>query len=188
MGRSPYGRRLLSFTLIVLTQIGSPAGVHLLDDAPPRAQVAPLMMPSDAQVSAQQLQVDIDALRKQRPSLGGGIALVSTGGGLALLGGLYLVVSVAIPFGGALSPLLILGVIGLAVGLPLAGVGVWLLFTRIADRQRIDEEIKSLRQQLQLVQPRTPYQQQPRQYQPPSQDIPPPQVSAPDSSMLIARF
>ena len=186
MGRSPYGVRLLSFTLIVLTQIGSPAGVHLLDDSPLLAQLTPTM-PGDAQVSAQQLQVDIDALRKQRPSLGGGIALVSTGGGLALLGGLYAALSSAISFGGALSPILIIGIVGLAIGLPLAGIGVWLLFTRIADRQRIDTEIKSLRDQLQLVQPRTPYQQ-PRQYQPPSQDIPPPQVSAPDSSMLIARF
>ena len=178
---------MLSFTLMVLAQIGNPAGVHLLDDAPLLAQVAPPMLPSDTQVTAQQLQVDIDALKKQRPSLGGGIALVSTGGGLALLGGLYLAISVLIPFGGGLSPLLVIGIIGLAIGLPLAGIGVWMLFTRLADRQRIDDELKNLRQQLQLIQPRTPYQQ-PRQDQPPSQDIPPPQVRAPDSSMLIARF
>lgn len=174
---------MLSFTLIVLTQIGSPGGVRLLDDAPLLAQ----LVPSDAQVSAQQLQVDIDALKKQRPSLGGGIALVSTGGGLALLGGLYLALSVAIPFGGGLSAVLILGIVGLAIGLPLAGIGVWMLFTRGDDRRRIDDEIKSLRQQLQLIEPR-PSPQQPRQYLPPSQDVPPPQVNAPDSSMLIARF
>lgn len=178
---------MLSFTLMVLTQIGSPAGVHLLDDAPLLAQAGPPMVPSDAQVSAQQLRVDIDALKKLRPGIGGGIALVSTGGGLALLGGLYAALSAAVPFGGAFGPLLIIGIVGLAIGLPLAGIGVWLLFTRIADRQRIDEELTSLRQQLQLIEPRTPYQQ-PRQYQPPSQDIPPPQVSTPDASILIARF
>lgn len=178
-----YGGRLLSFTLILLTQIGSPAGVHLLDDSPLLAQ----LVPGEAQVSAQQLQIDIDALKRQRPSLGGGIALVATGGGLALLGGLYLAVSVLIPFGGGLSPLLIIGIVGLAIGLPLAGVGVWLLFTRLGDRQRIDDELKALKQQLQLMEPR-PTPQQPRQYLPPSQDVPPPQVSAPGSSLLLARF
>ena len=108
---------MLSFTLVLLSQIGTPQGVHLLDDAPLLlAQVAPPLLPAtqpstDAQVSALQLQVDIAALKKQRPGLGAGIALVSAGGTSALLGALYMGLSTAIgSFGGTVNPLgLLLG-------------------------------------------------------------------------------
>lgn len=186
---------MLAFTLVVLSQIGAPHGVRLLDDAPLLAQVdappPPLVPsaapPSEAQVSAQQLQVDLDALKKQRPGLGGGIALVSAGGTVALLGVLYLAVSSAAFFGGGLNPFVIVGAVCLGVGLPLVAIGVWLLYNRLEERKRIDDETKSLKDQLQRMRP-APGHQQPRQYAPPPSDIPPPQVRGPDSTVLMARF
>lgn len=183
---------MLAFTLVVLSQIGAPHGVRLLDDAPRLAQLdaPPPLVPSaapasEAQVSAQQLQVDLDALKKQRPGLGGGIALVSAGGTVALLGVLYLAVSSAAFFGGGLNPFVIVGAVCLGVGLPLVAIGVWLLYNRLEERKRIDDETKSLKNQLQRMRP-TPYQ--PRQYAPPPADVPPPQVRGPDSTLLMARF
>ncbi|MDP1825790.1 MAG: hypothetical protein Q8L48_21185 [Archangium sp.] len=184
---------MLALTLVVLSQIGAPQGVHLLDDAPlfAQADAPPPLLPSaapasEAQVSAQQLQVDLDALKRQRPGLGGGIALVSAGGTVALLGVLYLAVSSAAFFGGGLNPFLIVGAVCLGVGLPLVAIGVWLLYNRMEERKRIDDETKSLREQLQRMRPTTP--QQPRQYAPPPSDIPPPQVRGPDTTILMAQF
>lgn len=185
---------MLALTLLLLSvpaQIGAPRGVHLLDDAPLLAQAPPLVpvepQASDAQVSARQLEVDLEALRKARPSIGGGIALVTTGGGLAALGGLYLALSAAL---GAPMAIIYVGGGLLAVGLPLAIIGVWLLYNRLEERGRIDAESKVLKEQLQqrrrLEQPQL---QQPRQpYAPPPPDAPAPQVRGPEASMLIARF
>lgn len=185
---------MLALTFVVLSQIGAPHGVRLLDDAPlfAQADAPPPLVPStapasEAQVSAQQLQVDLDALKKQRPGLGGGIALVSAGGTVALLGVLYLAVSGTAFFGVGLNPFLIVGVVCLGVGLPLVAIGVWLLYNRVEERKRIDEETRSLKQQLQRLRPPPQQQWQPRQYAPPS-DLPPPQVRGPDSTLLMARF
>lgn len=188
---------MLSLSLVILSltgQIGEPRGVRLLEDTPYLAQAPlpplPPLPPStgpgtDAEVSAQQLQIDIDALRRQRPSLGGGIALLASGGGVALLGGFYLLLG-ATSFGfGGVSSLLIIGVAGLVIGLPLAVIGVWLLVNRLEERKRIDDETARLRQELQRRGP----QPRPHQYQPqPQLEIPPPQVRGPDSSLLLARF
>ena len=190
---------MLALTLVLLSgQIGSPHGVRLLDDTPLLyAQVAPPLIPvegspsteapiSDAQVSAQQLQVDIDALKKTRPGLGGGIALISTGGTIAILGVLYLAISGLAFFGAGVNPFLIVGAVGLGIGLPLVAIGVWLLYNRMEERKRTDEELGKLKKQLQLKQ-RERAPSNPSMPPPPS-DFPPPQVSAPDASMLIARF
>lgn len=186
---------MLALTLVLLSvsgEIGTPRGVRLLDDAPWLAQVAPPLVPadapaSDAQVSAQQLQVDLDALKKQRPGLGGGITLVSLGGSTTLLGALCLALS-GLAFGGAgANPFLIIGAVGLGIGLPLVAIGVWLLYNRLEERKHIDVETARLKQQLRQR------QAQPREYAPPTAppppDLPPPQVrSGPDASMLIAQF
>ena len=86
---------MLALTLMVLCQIGSPQGVHLLDDSPLLAQAIPPLVPlpgvqSDAEVSAQQLQVDLDGLKKMRVGLGAGIALLAVGASGAVVGALNL--------------------------------------------------------------------------------------------------
>ncbi len=182
---------MLAFTLVVLCQIGSPQGVRLLDDAPLLAQapsLVPMVPATEAQVSSAQLQVDIEALRKMRPSVGGGIALVASGGTAALLGGLYLGIGAGLGgFAGAVNPFFVLGAIGLGLGAPLVLIGVWLLWNRIEERARIDEEMKNLRLQLQQARP-PPRPTVPIGPPPPSEILPPPQVRGPDNSMLIARF
>ena len=184
---------MLALTLVALSlgQIGSPRGVHLLDDTPLLAQVEPPLVPaaepqSQAQVSAQQLQVDLDALKKQRPSLGGGTALVASGGTVALTGAFYLAISSLASFGGGINLFIIIGAVGLGIGLPLVAIGIWLLYNRIEDRKHIDEETARLKKELQLRQP----QRSPNgpTITPPGLDIPPPQVRGPAPTMLIARF
>jgi hypothetical protein len=195
---------MLALTLVVLSlpaQIGTPRGVHLLDDAPLLAQATEVAPPplvpaaepaqSDAQVSAQQLQVDLDALKKQRPSLGGGIALVSAGGSVAIVGVLYLAVSPIAFFGTGINPFLILGAVGLGIGLPLVAIGVWLLYNRLEERKHIDEESARLKKELQQRQP-----QRVPSYVPPTSptlppspsDLPPPQVLGPEPTILLAHF
>src|SRR5262245_34148739 len=115
---------MLVFTLVVLSQIGAPQGVRLLDDAPLLAQADATIVPrpaTEAQVSSAQLQVDIEGLRKMRPSVGGGIALVASGGTAAVLGGLYMGIGAGLGFGfaGVLNPFFVLGAIGLGLGAPL---------------------------------------------------------------------
>lgn len=184
---------MLALTLVMLSlpgQIGSPRGVHLLDDAPLLAQAPPLVPlepgASDAQVSVQQLQVDLDALKKARPSIGGGIALVTTGGGVAALGALYLALSASL---GAPIVIIYVGAALLAVGLPLAVIGIWLLYNRLEDRTRIDAETRVLKEQLRQRQRLEQPVPQLRPIFPPAEGGPPPQVlRGPDASMLLLRF
>jgi hypothetical protein len=195
---------MLALTLVLLSVsggIGSPRGVRLLDDAPMLlAEIAPPLLPyvappTDAQVSAQQLQVDIEALRKQRPPLGGGIALVTAGGSTALLGALYLAISGVAGVGIAgVNPFIIIGAVGLGIGLPLVAIGVWLLYNRLEERKHIDEETAKLREQLRsrqpTPQPYSPPYSPPQIAPPPPSDFPPPQVLSPgpEATMLMARF
>jgi hypothetical protein len=177
---------MVAFTLVLLCQIGAPQGVRLLEDAPLLAQ-APSLVP-EARVSAAQLQVDLEALRKMRPSVGGGIALVASGATSALLGGLYLGIGASVgTFAGALNPFIVLGAIGLGLGGPLVMIGVWLLYNRIEERNRIDAEMKSLRLQLQQARP-PPRPFAPPSRPPPSEILPPPQVLGPESSVQLAVF
>jgi len=166
---------MVFFTLILLSQIGSPQGVHLLDDSP-------LLPSSDAEVSALQLQADIDGLKKQRPGLGAGVALTIAGGSASLLGALYS----ALSFAAGVPGLLIIGAVGLGIGLPLIVLGAWLLYNRIEVRNRIDEEIVRLRRELQIRKSAAPHQQY--HPAPPLLNLPPPQVLGPESSILIAQF
>jgi hypothetical protein len=153
---------MLALTLVLLSvsgDLGTPHGARLLTDAPLLAQaplpVVPQAEPSDAQVSAQQLQVDIDAIKRLRPGLGGGVALVSTGGGFAVFGGFFMLMAgLSSSFTGMLvsNPLFVLAIGSFVIGAPLLVVGIWLLVTRIEQRQLIDTELGKLRQQLQKKQ------------------------------------
>lgn len=136
----------------------APRAVRLLEDVA-LAQLPPVPPPVDAPlaapapfVSAQQLQVDIAALKRMRPGIGGGIALIAAGGGLGIAGGFY----VAIGLAATVAPVWAIGVGALAVGLPLAVIGIWLLVNAIPERARIDAEITKLRRELSQVQAGAP--------------------------------
>ena len=175
---------MLALTLALLTASSADVGTRsarLLDDAPLVAQAdAPPMVPleqSEAQVSAAQLQVDLDALKKQRPGLGGPITLVALGGGLALTGGLYVLLGAT--SGGAVSAfssLMFVGIGALAVGVPMAVIGVWMLVNRLQDRAAIDAESARLRKQLEQQRTR-------ERYAPPL-----PSAAAVADGLLLARF
>lgn len=142
---------MLVLTLALMTATGDLGAHHsarLLTDAPLLAQ-APIPDP-DANVSWQQLQVDIDALRRTRPSIGGGIALTISGGSVALLGG-YLMLTSALSFSTTAvpvlaNPLFILGLVPLIAAAPLIVIGVWMLYNALEQRGRIDAEVKRLRE------------------------------------------
>ena len=183
----------LALTLLTVTGgIGMPAGVHLVDAPVLIAQAPPPLVPlepelSDAQVSAAQLQVDIEAIRKQRPSLAAPIVLISVGGSLGILGGIYAGLSAAVgTFGGALNPLLIIGIVGLAIGLPMAVIGVWMIINRLETRNRIDAEVVKLRT---LLDQRRLQERQNQPTPPPGpMQLTPPQVQAPTPTMVLAEF
>lgn len=159
---------MLALTIVLLSvsgDLGSAHSARLLEDAPLFAQALPPPPPmvpsepelSDAQVSAQQLQVDIDALRRQRPGLGGGIALIATGGGIALLGGYFmLMAAITSSFGVMLTanPLFVLAIASFVIGAPLMVIGIWLLATKIEQRNLIDAEVNKLRLELNKKMPR----------------------------------
>lgn len=186
---------MLAFALVLLTASAdsAPRAARLLDDAPLVAQVSPApVVPapevSDAQVSVQQLQVDIDALRRQRPNLGAGIAFTVSGGGVALFGGFFLfmaaITSAFVPV--TANPLFIIGIAGLVIAAPFVVIGVWLLVNRIEERNRIDAELTQLRRQLDQKlreQPPAPRRPAPGTYPVPQVlDVPPP------PSLVLATF
>ncbi len=185
--------------MLVLTlsgQIGMPQGVHLLDAPVLVAQAGPSLLPqapvpSEADVSAAQLQIDLDGLKRLRPGLGAPITLIIIGGAVSLVSLLYLALSTTLGgFAGGLNPILIIGVVGLAIGLPLAVIGTWLLINRLEDRGRIDTEMARLKRQLQERRLR---ERAPQQFMPPQTPgaplMPLPQVRlGPEPSMLVAEF
>lgn len=180
---------MLTLTLLVVTMSGGMPSARLLD-APLVAEVAPPLVPStvapsDAQVSAAQLQVDLEALKRERPSLGAPITLLAVGGSFGLLGAVYLITSAGFgPVLGAVSPLLVLGIIGVGAGVPMLVIGTWLLINRVGERSRIDAEMTRLKGQLQQ-------RRQEERLAPPQQqqmDEPPPQVQGPSPTLRLAQF
>ncbi len=179
---------MLPLTLLVLSLPAQasladhlPRGVHLVEATllaqaePPPLLGADLAPP----VSLKQLQADYDALRRSRPSFGGPITMLGLGGGGSLLGVTYLVVSTSMGLFSGTTVFLVLGIAFLAVGLPLGIIGAWLLYHRIADRVRLEQEMKALQAQMQELR------------QTPAQELPPPpplQVEGPAPRLLLARF
>ncbi|MFO0597177.1 MAG: hypothetical protein U0228_17825 [Myxococcaceae bacterium] len=94
--------------------------------------------------SAPQIQTDIAALRRMRPGIGGGIALIVAGGALMAAGGLYTALGVGVN----VVVMWAMGVGCLVVGGPVLVIGVWLLVTRLPERDRIDAELNRLRLEL----------------------------------------
>lgn len=104
--------------------------------------------------SVAQLQADLAALRRLRPSLVAPVTFLTVGISSAALGGLYLGLSALIgATGGGSLPLLVMGIGALGLGLPLTVLGAWMLHHRLGDRARIDAELRALQQQLQQPHP-----------------------------------
>ncbi|HEY0880009.1 MAG TPA: hypothetical protein VGD87_00700, partial [Archangium sp.] len=75
----------------------------------------------------------------------------ATGGGIALLGGYFmLMAALTSSFGVMLTanPLFVLAVGSFVIGAPLMVIGIWLLVTRVEQRNLIDAEIGKLRQEM----------------------------------------
>ena len=141
----------LALTLC-LGQLGAaPRAAHLLDEVAAQVPLdAPLVQAEPVRVSAAQLQVDIAALKRMRPSVGGGIGLMVAGLSVAAAGGLYLGLGASLSGLGG-SGLEIFAYLGgglMAIGLPLAMAGIWLLVTRGAERELIDDEMERMKKQL----------------------------------------
>lgn len=178
---------MIALALLVLTLPAQasladhlPRGVHLLEPALLAQADAPLLETeaTSAPVTVEQLQAELSALRRMRPSLGLPVTLVSVGGSSGLLGVLYLAISLAMGSFAQTTPFLALGLVFLGVGLPLAILGGWFLYHRLGDRTRIDAEVRSLTTQL-------------RQLQAPPGGPPPgavPVVTVAPPALLLARF
>jgi hypothetical protein len=160
---------LLSTVSTGLLAEHAPARVLVKGGALAQTQAAPDVR------SAPQLQADLDALERSRPSLAPGITLL-------VVGGLGEVAGVGVGF---LSLLALWGT-GLAVALltllvasPVLALGVVLLVRAIVTRRHVDHNEASLKQRLrELEAPSAPT---------PS-EVSPPQVRGPDTSVLLAVF
>ena len=143
---------MLVLTAVLLTISGDvQAGrsARLLDDAPLVAQ-ADLPLPP---TSMAQLQTDLSALTRMRPSMGGPVTLVVFGIIGALNGGLLLGMSALID--GAIiltSPIALVGMVTALVGIPMLVLGAWLTWDRIDERVRIEKTRHELQRQLRELQ------------------------------------
>ncbi len=183
---------MLVLTLALMTATGDLGAHHaarLLADAPLLAQ-APLQAPTaDADVSWQQLQADIDGLRRARPGIGGGLALTISGGAVALGGG-FLMLTGALAFAGTTLPLLgnpifLVGLVPLIAAAPIVLIGVWLLSNALEQRGRIDAEVTRLRQLQQQRRAREPVAPRPV---PGSTSVDRAFLDAPPASAVLATF
>jgi hypothetical protein len=182
---------MLALSLILLTvtgDVGVPRAARLLDAPTVLAQGSPPLVPSatvsDGQVSAAQLQVDIDGLKRQRPGLGGAITLIAVGGSLSLVGALYLVMGASSGgFVSALGSLMFVGLASVGIGVPMTILGVWMTVNRLAERAAIDDELKRLKLQLDEARLRGP-----PAYRPPTSGGAPQVELGRDDGLLLARF
>lgn len=160
-----------------------PRGVHLLEPTLLAQADAPLLAPEapSAPLTVAQLQADINALKRLRPGLGGAVSLVSVGLSSSLLGALYLGLGAALGTVTQTTVFLVLGLAFLGVGAPLAILGGWMLYHRLADRTRIDAELRTLNSQL-----RQALQAPPALGPPPAGPVPVVEVAAP--RLLVASF
>lgn len=180
---------MLPLALLVLTLPAQasladhlPRGVHLVEPGLLAQADAPRLAPElpSAPVTVEQLQAELVALRRLRPSLGLPITLLSVGGGSGLLGVLYLAIGLATGSFAQTTPFLVLGLVFLGVGLPLAILGGWFLYHRLGDRTRIDAELRSLTTQLRQL------QSAPAGPPPPPGAVPVVTVAPPE--LVVARF
>lgn len=138
---------MLALTTLLLT-ISGDVNVHsarLLDEPPAFAQVEEQPLP---RTSIPQLEVDIRALERMRPSLGIVGAMFGIGGGFALGGGMLVFISAITGALVSLEPLLIAGATGLGIGVAMIAIGIWLLVERLGERARINDTVRELKQQL----------------------------------------
>ncbi len=125
--------------------------------APPLvpAQQAPFIgQPLMGEPTSAQLLAEIAVLRRERPGLGGAVTLLSIGGGLGIAGIFYFALS-GLAGGFTFSnPLMVIGLVGMCIGLPMALIGTWLLIGRLNERQRIGVEIRRVENELKALRSR----------------------------------
>jgi hypothetical protein len=117
-----------------------------------------------------QLEASYAELEANKPSLALPIVLLATGGVVSLFS-LYL-----LPVGVVSSGFLIAGLVGLAIGLPMIGIGVWMLISRIGERRQINQDQDVLKEQIERLRI------------PASPGNGPGQVFADPAPVLLARF
>lgn len=107
-----------------------------------------------AQTPAAQLLYEIAALRRERPGIGGAVTLLGIGGGLGIAGAFYFLISGLVGGFTFSNPLMVIGLVGMCIGLPMALIGTWLLIGKLNERHRIGEEIHRLETELKQVRAR----------------------------------
>ncbi len=131
---------MLALTVVLLSISGDVSegrSARLLDDAPLERTSVP------------QLQADLAALKRIRVSLAGPVVMISVGLGFSLFGGMLIALDTVLIGGfSAMSPILVMGIVGVAVGTPLLVLGAWLLWQRLDERSRIEATSRELRLQL----------------------------------------
>ena len=133
---------LLTALLVSLCGDVSGAGsrVHLVTaaDAPTRELV-----------STEQLEADLAAVVRLRRSIGMPVALVIVGSVSTAVGGMMIGLS-TIGFAALAieNPLVIIGLVFVALGLPFVSVGVWMLAERLEVRKRAGQVSEELRREL----------------------------------------
>lgn len=140
----------LALTLSLCSgQLGAvPRSAHLLEDSV-LAQ-APAAINLEPGVSSAQLEVDLKALKRLRPSIGGGIALLVSGLSASAAGGLYMALGLGLSSVSGLGVIAIMGGAVLAIGLAASMLGLWLIITRGAERELVDNEMARLKAQLEM--------------------------------------
>ncbi len=133
---------LACIAMSLTAQIGRPQGVSLLEDAP-------VAKPTfEARLAAQQIQIDLEALRQIRTGLGGAVAMLAGGGSVTAVGGFFFLVE---SLAGITDSYLVIGAMALVVGLQLIVIGVWLLYNRLTERAHIAQESRRLKEELKVL-------------------------------------
>lgn len=120
---------------LVVTDIPVDGSAHLL---PPE------------EISVEQLQTDLKAVRKLNPSLAAPIIFMTSGFGVAFGAGVYFLTGTTAGTVAA-TVLVVIGGLAVAAACVLVAVGAYMLFNRIEQRVAIAAETRRLTQELQLA-------------------------------------
>lgn len=140
------------------------------------------------QLSRDQLLPERRRLEDEMPGLGGPIAITCVGGGVLLVGSLYLFLGLGQSAGFSSGGFVTLGVIGMVGGVIGCVAGIIWLLARMADREPLQEQLKEIDQRLNQIYNRGPAPAE--DYPPPPPPPPPPAVlgPTPPPMLMVARF
>jgi Flp pilus assembly protein TadB len=179
MGLVPHSQSLIAterpgnYPRVMLAQ----AQVH---DSP--AFIAP------RQRSAADLHLELEELQASRPSVGAPIAMLVTGGVVAVASFILAYAGLLVAFDGG-AWLLVGSLLGLGVGIALVVVGVVLLVKAQRQRRAITRELEAVRRELRTLEyPPSEGPPAPGPFPGTWSPAPPPQVEGPHASVLLAGF